>query len=190
MTDQSVSKNKRDIILEAAGDLFLKEGFFKVTMDNVAEKAGVAKGTLYLYFKNKDELFVSVIRSRVNNLVEDARRIVDTSSSLDELVQNLLKFGKRFVSEMGVYKGTRERFMELPVEIRKELMKKTPEMTRKFNLYLGKRILKFVPHVKIKPEYIGEIVFSLTIRASILGDRGFENAVRDFIIKGLKKEEI
>jgi len=190
MTDQSVSKDKRESILEAAASLFLKEGFFKVTMDMVAEKAGVAKGTLYLYFKNKDELFASVIQSRVQRIVEEARGVVDTSRSLDELIDNLFVFANRFVDEIGIYKGTRERFMELPVEVRKKIMKRTPERVKKFNTYIGKKVKGFVPVIRMKPEYIGEIILTLTIRSSILGEKGFRDAVKRFIKTGLKKEEI
>ncbi len=190
MTDQSVSKDKRESILEAAASLFLKEGFFKVTMDMVAEKAGVAKGTLYLYFKNKDELFASVIQSRVQRIVEEARGVVDASRSLDELIDNLFVFANKFVDEIGIYKGTRERFMELPVEVRKKIMKRTPERVKKFNTYIGKKVKGFVPGIRMKPEYIGEIILTLTIRSSILGEKGFRDAVKRFIKTGLKKEEI
>ena len=52
---------KRRLILDAATRLFVKHGFRKTSVDEVAEASGVAKGTVYLYFKNKGELMVACI---------------------------------------------------------------------------------------------------------------------------------
>ena len=190
MTDQSVKKEKRGVILDAAASLFLKDGFFKVTMDMVAERAGVAKGTLYLYFKDKEELFCSVIRSRFLKLVGEVKGIVDGSHSLDELLENLISFGNRFVDEIGLYKEARERFMELPFEARKRILGKIPEHIREFNAFIGEKVKGFFPGVDMEPEYIGELIFTLIIRASIRGDAGFQRVVKRFIKKGLEKEEV
>jgi len=51
---------KRDRIIEIAGVLLAKRDFDDVSMDEVARVAGIAKGTLYLYFKTKEELFLAV----------------------------------------------------------------------------------------------------------------------------------
>ncbi len=52
---------RRDTILEAAKDLFYQKGFPDTTMEEIAAAAEVSKGTLYLYFSSKDELYVSII---------------------------------------------------------------------------------------------------------------------------------
>ncbi len=52
---------KRERILAAALKLFAHEPYQAVTMDRVAEAAGVAKGTLYLYFQSKDALYLGVL---------------------------------------------------------------------------------------------------------------------------------
>ena len=52
---------KREELINAAARLFLKKDFAAISMDEVAEKAGVAKGTLYLYFKTKEELALGVL---------------------------------------------------------------------------------------------------------------------------------
>lgn len=53
-------ETKRKQIVSAARELFDARDFFTVKMEDVAQKAGVAKGTLYLYFSTKEELFLSV----------------------------------------------------------------------------------------------------------------------------------
>ena len=59
-------------ILEAALDVFGEKGLAAARLDDIAARAGVAKGTIYLYFPNKDELFRAVIRSTVGGELDRA----------------------------------------------------------------------------------------------------------------------
>lgn len=52
---------RRNAILDAAEDVFFKEGIENASMDQVAKKAELSKGTLYLYFKSKEELYRAII---------------------------------------------------------------------------------------------------------------------------------
>ena len=52
-------------LLEAALDLFVEKGFAATKSEEVAAKAGVSKGTLFLYFPSKEELFKAVVRENV-----------------------------------------------------------------------------------------------------------------------------
>jgi AcrR family transcriptional regulator len=54
---RSPSPAKADAIVEAAEALFIRHGFRRTTMDDIARAAGVAKGTLYLYFASKEAVF-------------------------------------------------------------------------------------------------------------------------------------
>jgi AcrR family transcriptional regulator len=49
-------------ILEAAFEEFSRNGYASTTLDQVAERAGVTKGTIYVYFENKEHLFISMVR--------------------------------------------------------------------------------------------------------------------------------
>ncbi len=60
---------RRDAILDAALDEFSARGFAATRLDDVAKRAGVAKGTIYLYFKNKESLFQELIRSKMAPVV-------------------------------------------------------------------------------------------------------------------------
>jgi AcrR family transcriptional regulator len=57
-------------ILDAAARVFRAKGFSAATMDEVAAKAELSKGTLYLYFKNKDELFLAMASRKVEQVLE------------------------------------------------------------------------------------------------------------------------
>ena len=64
-------------LLSAALDLFVERGFAATRLDEVAARAGVSKGTLYLYFSSKEELFKAVIRSGIVPLIERGERLLD-----------------------------------------------------------------------------------------------------------------
>jgi AcrR family transcriptional regulator len=52
-------------LLAAAVDLFVERGFASTRLEDVARRAGVSKGTLYLYFENKEDLFKAVVRNSI-----------------------------------------------------------------------------------------------------------------------------
>jgi TetR/AcrR family fatty acid metabolism transcriptional regulator len=54
---QGIKEEKRTSILQAAGQVFARKGYEPATLEAVAREAGLAKGTLYLYFKNKEDLY-------------------------------------------------------------------------------------------------------------------------------------
>jgi len=60
-------------LLEAALDLFVEKGFAATKSEEVAAKAGVSKGTLFLYFPSKEELFKAVVRENVVKTVTRGR---------------------------------------------------------------------------------------------------------------------
>jgi len=63
------SIERRDAILSAALDEFSIRGFEATRLDDVARRAGVAKGTIYLYFRDKESLFQELIRTMLTPLV-------------------------------------------------------------------------------------------------------------------------
>lgn len=65
-------------LLAAALDLFVERGFAATRLDDVAARAGVSKGTLYLYFTNKEELFKAVVRENVVPVLGEAEGIIES----------------------------------------------------------------------------------------------------------------
>src|SRR5262249_30195989 len=61
---------RRQAILDAALDVFAERGFEAARLEDVAARAGVAKGTLYLYFDDKEALFEEVVRTAVSPILE------------------------------------------------------------------------------------------------------------------------
>ena len=79
-------ERRKQAILLAARQVFARKGFEPATLEAVAREAGLAKGTLYLYFKNKEDLYfhtaVHVLESLQSSILEQAQR---ASGALDRL---------------------------------------------------------------------------------------------------------
>jgi TetR/AcrR family fatty acid metabolism transcriptional regulator len=78
--------DKRDAILRAAIETFAARGFFNAQVADVARTAGVAAGTVYLYFRGKDDLLISIFERTMKDAIEAGRRSLDgRSQPLDRL---------------------------------------------------------------------------------------------------------
>ncbi len=56
-----VSEVRKDQIMNAAEEVFSQKGFSDARMDDIAEETGLSKGTLYLYYKSKDDLIIAIL---------------------------------------------------------------------------------------------------------------------------------
>jgi AcrR family transcriptional regulator len=72
--DRSKREARADRILDAAAELMVRWGYNKTTIDDIARLAGVAKGTIYLHWKTREDLFLALMRREYNRLVEDIQQ--------------------------------------------------------------------------------------------------------------------
>lgn len=78
-------------LLDAALALFVEKGFAATRSDEVARRAGVAKGTLYLYYPSKAELFKAVVRRNLSNLIAEGEAVaIAHAGSSAELLASLI----------------------------------------------------------------------------------------------------
>jgi TetR/AcrR family fatty acid metabolism transcriptional regulator len=68
---------KRERILDAAVVEIARRGYYRTTVSHIARRAGVADGTIYLYFKNKEDVLVSVFDRAMRRFIVEARGIVE-----------------------------------------------------------------------------------------------------------------
>lgn len=66
---EEIRKNKRKIILDAALEVFAKEGYHSSTVSTIAKKAGISQGLMYNYFKNKEELINELMIGMIETLM-------------------------------------------------------------------------------------------------------------------------
>jgi AcrR family transcriptional regulator len=80
------NENRRNEIIQAAEKIFISRGFTKATMKRIAEEAGFAKGTVYNYFENKEDLYLAVGSRSVQKLNEFYKKaILNSNSKLNQL---------------------------------------------------------------------------------------------------------
>jgi AcrR family transcriptional regulator len=85
--------DKRDRILDAAQSLFVRYGVKRTSIDDVAREAGIAKGTVYLSFKSKAELFAAIADRLCANTLADVQRIaLETTPLTTRLVAILDRY--------------------------------------------------------------------------------------------------
>ncbi len=89
---------RRGAIIEAAMDEFIARGFAATRLDDVAKRAGVAKGTIYLHFKDKESMFEELIRTAIVPMVD---RLWGTPPQPGASVRDMVEgFAKTFIEEV------------------------------------------------------------------------------------------
>src|ERR1700740_1817268 len=81
---------RRDAIINAALDEFSARGFAATRLDDVARRAGVAKGTIYLYFADKETLFQELIRAKMVPVVGSLELAFSTGLPLRAVVEQAI----------------------------------------------------------------------------------------------------
>lgn len=120
---------RREILLESALDEFFDKGYKAARMDDIAAKAGLSKGTLYLYFKSKEALFSALIDNVAIPNVEAVEVIKVTEQSACQAIQQfcqmapqilrhskLPKMMKILIADAGVFPELVSRYREQVVE--------------------------------------------------------------------------
>lgn len=80
-------------VLEAALDVFFDKGFAAARLEDIAARAGVSKGTIYLYFESKDDVFEALVRSIPMPNVEQLRALAaDKTIPADKMLRRVLTF--------------------------------------------------------------------------------------------------
>lgn len=77
---------RKESILDAARRVFQEKGYHSTTMNKIAEEAELSKATLYLYFKNKDDLFLSMTTEPLKKLKKEFEKIATTNKNPQEKI--------------------------------------------------------------------------------------------------------
>lgn len=90
--DEGRAQASRRKILEAAREVFFESGFDRANLDEVARRAGIAKGTIYRYFDTKAELYVAVLLRNADQFVGRMRAAVDTDLPVEAQLRAIGRF--------------------------------------------------------------------------------------------------
>lgn len=142
ITMEAMKKRKNDKhqrIIEAATRIFARKGFFQAKVSDIARDAGVADGTIYLYFDNKDDILISLFEEQMkavlDNMIRELSketdpvkklrrfalthlRLIEENKNLAEIIQVELRQSSRFMKE---YKNERfAQYLDLIADIIRE----------------------------------------------------------------------
>ena len=96
--DRPAIADKREAILRAATRVFARNGYFNSKVADIASAAGVADGTVYLYFKSKEEILHSIFDRSVDEAVTEARKQMET---IDDPREKLRRIAHLHLERLG-----------------------------------------------------------------------------------------
>src|SRR5262245_6867838 len=92
-------EGKRGRILDAAIKVFAAEGFYNAKVSQIAQLAGVADGTIYLYFKSKDDLLINLFEDRMEQVNANLREAIATESTAVARLRRIVKLHLELVEQ-------------------------------------------------------------------------------------------
>jgi len=137
----------REKILAAALEVFSANGFHGTTVDEIAENAGLGKGTVYRHFQSKKGLFSELIRLKVAELEEKVQGAIDPHADVLEIIETYLRiYFSFFDHNRNLYKVLIQEQSDFGAEVKAlyigKILKKVPLLKRKIFLAARKGHLK------------------------------------------------
>ncbi|MFQ5834776.1 MAG: TetR/AcrR family transcriptional regulator [bacterium] len=145
-------KNHAAQILEEGEKLFAKRGFYPTTMEEVARAAGLAKGTIYLHFDNKRDLFFSIIENKLDILLEKIEKEMRKDELPSQRIKLAIGIHLRFLEENRDFFKIMQALPEsLKEEMEKKLKGRVIEKQSRYIEILDQLIQKGIRDQEIKP---------------------------------------
>jgi AcrR family transcriptional regulator len=194
-------QRKRSRILRAATELFTKRGYRKVNVEEIARHAHVAKGTVYLYFKNKADLLIHAIAEEKKRYIVQLRPVFEGDHEPKERLRQYLKLAFVLANEMPLVsrlmRGDREIFTVLE-EMEVQLKDRTLAMQHEFVIEMLDQAAR--PHRWTRGELMDRTMVLLSLlynSASITDERlrggmsmeRFAEILANTIVDGLARSE-
>jgi len=161
-------------IMEAAADLFLRDGYYETSIEAVLEASGGSKATLYSYFSTKEDLFRAVVEEAIRSLSPPRlEKLGDVKTTLTEYVVSTFESlsAPRHRALLRLAIAERERFPDLarqyyengPLHNRRALVQLFGELERQ-------RVLRPGTAADVADLFIGSLTHSWLVEALFLGD--------------------
>ena len=129
---EAAKDQRRDLILDAALEEFFESGFRAARMDDIARRAGISKGTVYLYFNSKEEVFTALVTSIALPKIEHIEQTLKRSGNVKAALHALFQYIPTVI---------RESKMPKMVKILISDARAFPEVVRDYRENVLKRVL-------------------------------------------------
>jgi TetR/AcrR family fatty acid metabolism transcriptional regulator len=104
--------DKRERILRGAIKVFARKGFYATRVSEIAKAAGVADGTIYLYFKNKDDVLISIFEDRLSKLLVVLEQEIAAGEGAEDKLRRVIEL------QLGLLEGQRDLAEVITVNLR------------------------------------------------------------------------
>ena len=179
--------------------MFLENGFALAKVEEIARRAGVSKGTVYLYFSTKEALFEEMVRADFLPLIEGLTNLVmadENMSAIDQLrligdtmYREIAGTDRRLITHLVIAEGPR--FPWLTEFYHREIMSKGKELIRSVLIRGEARGefkadgLKAYPEILMAPTIVGALFAILFARHQPMDLEAFRQAHTEFVLRGL-----
>jgi len=147
------NKPKFKQIIEAAVVVIAENGYHQAQVSKIAKQAGVADGTIYLYFKNKEDILISLFREKMGSFVEKIQKEIEGISSPSEKLYVMIEKHFQLLAA--------DRHLAIVTQL--ELRQSNKEIRQRINEVL-KEYLKVVESILVEGIKKGEFRKDLDIR--------------------------
>lgn len=194
------NKDKRELILQAALKVFARKGFFHSRVNEIANQAGVADGTIYLYFNNKDDILISLFEEEMQKYIDHVEAALDPVDHPLDKIRELIR------THLTMVDSNPDAADIMQVEVRQSAKFMKEYRNEKFAYYLGimVRIIaegqeRGLVRPDVRPETTARILFGALdemARYRVLSTKrkfNLEEATKqigDIFIAGLAAESI
>jgi AcrR family transcriptional regulator len=124
-------ENRKAAILRAARKLFFEKGFKPVTVESIAQKAELSKGSIYLYFNSKEEIYTQILLSDIDKFHKNVADLFQTGETASDLLGELARiYINFFLADKELFRilmtfMLHTEHMNLPEELTRHIVKTT-----------------------------------------------------------------
>ncbi len=139
-------EQRRQAILAAAEKRFAREGYNATQLDSIANDMEISKGTIYLYFKNKEDLFFSLIDEKITTHFDNLTVIISTVNTLDDLVQKLVAYNlKHYKQHHRMIRLVMSEQVKFESPHQKELRRQFLHKREQYLLAIEQKLAQYLP---------------------------------------------
>lgn len=128
--NEPATPDKRERILRAAIKVFAKNGFYATRVSEIAKAAGVADGTIYLYFKNKDDVLISIFEQGIQALLGILQEVAASDMPVEQRLKHIIQL------QLGLLEDQRDLAEVITVNLRQSSTLLKQYATPLFNEYI------------------------------------------------------
>jgi AcrR family transcriptional regulator len=173
-------KATKDKIFKTAAELFSREGYYKVSVREICESAGVTKPVLYYYYGDKENLLFEMMKETRELVERSSRKYIDREAKFEEQLEGIIRFYTDFVEE----------YPHLLKFLAFVQFTAVPDKVRRYKCENAKNDWAYVNKLFQEAQMKGNLNPNLDIKIAVRSFIGsLISILSDYLMENIKKEE-